>query len=102
MILMVALVVQVVLCFMGQAEWFEPAGILVAILVANGVASISEHKQEGKASALKKEENAKEMAKVIRDGELIEIHVDDVVVGDIVYRKRATKSLPMVKLSKEL
>lgn len=91
MILMVALVVQVVLCFMGQAEWFEPVGILVAILVANGVASISEHKQEGKASALKKEENAKEMAKVIRDGELIEIHVDDVVVGDIVYLQAGDK-----------
>lgn len=91
MILMVALVVQVVLCFMGQAEWFEPAGILVAILVANGVASISEHKQEGKASALKKEENAKEMAKVIRDSELIEIHVDDVVVGDIVYLQAGDK-----------
>lgn len=91
MILLVALVVQVVLCFMGQAEWFEPAGILVAILVANGVASISEHKQEGKASALKKEENAKEMAKVIRDGELIEIHVDDVVVGDIVYLQAGDK-----------
>ena len=91
MILMVALVVQVVLCFMGQAEWFDPAGILVAILVANGVASISEHKQEGKASALKKEENAKEMAKVIRDGELIEIHVDDVVVGDIVYLQAGDK-----------
>ena len=91
MILMVALVVQVVLCFMGQAEWFEPAGILVAILVANGVASISEHKQEGKASALKKEENAKEMAKVIRDGELIEIHVDDVVVCDIFYLQAGDK-----------
>ena len=53
MILMVALVIQVVLFFMGQAEWFEPVGILIAILIANGVASISESKQEGKASALK-------------------------------------------------
>ena len=49
MILMVALVIQVVLFFMGQAEWFEPVGILIAILIANGVASISESKQEGKA-----------------------------------------------------
>lgn len=60
MILLVALVVQVVLFFLGQSEWFEPAGILVAILIANGVASISENKQEGKASALKEEEEAKE------------------------------------------
>ena len=35
MILLVALVVQVVLFFLGQAEWFEPAGILIAIMIAN-------------------------------------------------------------------
>ena len=85
MILLVALVVQVALFFLHQAEWYEPAGILIAILIANGVASVSENKQEGKASALKAEEEAKEMAKVIRDGELEEIHVSEVVVGDIVY-----------------
>ena len=82
MILLVALVVQVVLFFLGQSEWFEPVGILVAILIANGVASISENKQEGKASALKEEEEAKEMAKVLRYGKLHEIHVCEVVLGD--------------------
>ena len=66
MILLVALVVQVALFFLGQAEWFEPVGILIAIMIANGVASVSESKQEGKASALKAEEEAKETAKVIR------------------------------------
>lgn len=91
MILLVALVVQVALFFMGQAEWFEPVGILVAIMIANGVASISESKQEGKASALKAEEEAKEMAKVIRDGRLEEIHVSEVVVGDIVYLQAGDK-----------
>ena len=85
MILLVALAVQVVLFFLGQAEWFEPAGILIAIMIANGVASVSESKQEGKASALKAEEEAKETAKVIRDGKLEEIHVSEIVVGDIVY-----------------
>lgn len=91
MILLVALVVQVVLFFLHQAEWFEPAGILVAILIANGVSSISESKQEGKASALKAEELAKETAKVIRDGKLTEIHVTEVVVGDIVYLQAGDK-----------
>ena len=91
MILLVALVVQVVLFFLGQAEWFEPVGILIAILIANGVASVSESKQEGKASALKAEEEAKEMAKVIRDGKLEEIHVSEVVVGDIVYLQAGDK-----------
>lgn len=91
MILLVALVVQVVLFFLGQAEWFEPAGILIAIMIANGVASVSESKQEGKASALKAEEDAKETAKVIRDGKLEEIHVSEIVVGDIVYLQAGDK-----------
>lgn len=91
MILLVALVVQVVLFFLGQSEWFEPVGILIAIMIANGVASVSENKQEGKASALKAEEEAKEMAKVVRDGELQEIHVSEVVVGDIVYLQAGDK-----------
>ncbi|MBQ4397145.1 MAG: calcium-translocating P-type ATPase, PMCA-type [Clostridia bacterium] len=91
LILMVALVVQVVLYFLGEAEWFEPVGILVAILIANGVSSFSENAQEGKASALKAEEEAKEMAKVIRDGRLEEIHVSEVVVGDVVYLQAGDK-----------
>ena len=78
MILLVALAVQLVLFFLKQAEWFEPVGILIAILIANGVASISENKQESKASALKAEEEAKETAKVVRDGKLEEIHVSEV------------------------
>ncbi len=91
MILLVALVVQVVLCFMGQSEWFEPVGVLIAILIANGVSSISEYKQENKASALKEEEEAKEMAKVVRNGKLSEIHVGEVVVGDIIYLQAGDK-----------
>ena len=91
MILLVALVIQVILFFLGQAEWFEPVGILIAILIANGVASISENKQENKASALKEEEESKERAKVIRDGQLVEIHVSEVVVGDTVFLQAGDK-----------
>lgn len=91
MILCAALVVQVILFFMHQAEWFEPVGILVAIVIANGVASVSENKQEGKSAALRKEEEAKEMTKAVRDGQLTELHVNDVVVGDIVYIQAGDK-----------
>ena len=91
MILLVALVVQVVLFFLHQAEWFEPVGILIAIMIANGVSAVSESKQEGKASALKAEEESKEMAKVLRDGKLEEIHVSEVVVGDIVFLQAGDK-----------
>ena len=91
MILLVALVIQVVLFFMHKAEWYEPVGILIAIMIANGVAAVSENQQEGKASALKAEEESKEMAKVIRDGKLQEIHVSEVVVGDLVYLQAGDK-----------
>ena len=45
MILLVALAVQVVLFFLGETEWFEPVGILIAIMIANGVASVSESRR---------------------------------------------------------
>ena len=91
MILLVALAVQVVLWLMGKAEWYEPVCVLIAILLANGVASFSEHSQEGKASLLKAEEEIKEKTKVLRDGQLHEIHVSEVVVGDIVYLQAGDK-----------
>ncbi len=98
MILLVAFVVQVIMFVLDKTgvaktdtAWYEPVGVLVAILIANGVASVSESKQEGKASALKAEEEAKETAKVIRDGSLSEIHVGDVVKGDIVYLQAGDK-----------
>ena len=91
MILCAALVIQVILCFMGEAEWYEPVGILIAIVIANGVASVSENKQEGKSAALRKEEEAKETTKAVRDGALTELHVNDVVVGDIVYIQAGDK-----------
>lgn len=91
MILLVALVIQAVLFFLGQAEWFEPVSILVAILIANGVASVSENQQENKASVLREEEEAKEQTKVIRDGVLMEIHTNEVVVGDLVYLQAGDK-----------
>lgn len=91
MILLVALAVQVVLWLMGKAEWYEPVCVLIAILLANGVASFSEHSQEGKASLLKAEEESKEMTKVLRDGQLHEMHVSEVVVGDIIYLQAGDK-----------
>ncbi len=91
MILLVALAVQVALWLMGRAEWYEPIGVLVAILLANGVASFSEYSQEGKASLLKEEEASKEMTKVLREGELHQMHVSEVVVGDIIFLQAGDK-----------
>ena len=85
MILLAALVIQAVLYLLGQAEWYEAAGVLIAILLANGVAAVSESQQEGKALSLREEEAAKDVTKVLREGSLQEIPVNDVVTGDIVF-----------------
>lgn len=90
-ILCVAALIQLGLWFFGQAEWYEPVGVIIAIIIANGGGALSECKQEGKAALLKAEQEAHEMAKVIRDGELHEIHVNDVVVGDIIYLQTGDK-----------
>lgn len=91
MILLVALAVQLVLLTIGETEWYEPLGVLLAILIANLAAALSENRQQGKASALKAEEEAKETTKVLRDGQLTEIHVNEIVVGDVVYLQAGDK-----------
>ena len=99
-ILCVALAIQVILFVLGnhclavikvETQWYEPVGVLIAILIANGVASVSESRQEGKASALKAEEASRETAKVVRDGVLQEIHASEIVVGDIVFLQAGDK-----------
>ena len=90
-ILLCALVIQLVLFFMGRAEWFEPFGIFVAVLIAGGVSSITEYQQEQKASLLKSQQEAGETTKVIRDGSIHEIHVSEVVTGDVIFLQAGDK-----------
>lgn len=90
-ILLVAFAIQLIFVFMGRAEGYEAVGILVAVLIANLVGVLSENTQEGKAAALRAEEQAKEKTKVIRDDVLIEIPTNDVVVGDIVVLQAGDK-----------
>ncbi|MGN0878541.1 MAG: calcium-translocating P-type ATPase, PMCA-type [Oligosphaeraceae bacterium] len=84
LILLVALLVQLALFLCGRAEWYEPVGILVAILIANGVAAVFESRQQGKAADLRRAASAAETAKVIRDGHAQEVQADAIVVGDLV------------------
>ena len=90
-ILLVAFVIQMVLFFLGEGHWYEAVGVLIAIVIANGVSSLSECSQEKKAVALKMQEESKESAKVIRNGSLHECHVSELVVGDVVLLQSGDK-----------
>ena len=90
-ILLCALAIQLVLFFLGRAEWFEPVGILIAVLIASGVSSITEYQQEQKASLLKSQQEAGETTKVIRSSSIHEVHVSEVVANDIVFLQAGDK-----------
>ena len=82
-ILLVALAINVIFVFLGQAEWYEAVGIAAAVLIANVVSVLSEHKNESKFQELQ-EEASRTKAKVYRNGALTEIFIDEIVVGDLI------------------
>lgn len=81
-ILLIVLAVKTVFLF-KNFDWFETLGIVIAILVASFISTISEYGSE-KSFAKMQEESSKIKCKCIREGKLVEINIDEVVVGDIV------------------
>ena len=81
-ILLVALAIKLVFLFQNF-DWFETLGIMIAIFLASFISTISEYGSE-KAFQRLQEETSKIKCKVKRSGKLVEIPIDEVVVGDIV------------------
>lgn len=89
-ILCVALAINVVFAFMGQTEWFEPVGIAVAVILATFVSTFSEYRNENAFQKLQ-EEASKIKAKAYRNGDITEIAIEDVVVGDCILLQSGDK-----------
>ena len=81
-ILLVALGIQVVFVF-NSGQWIETLGIAIAIFVAVTVSTLSEYGSESAFEKLQEQAGAI-TARVRRDGEVVEIPVTEIVVGDIV------------------
>ena len=81
-ILLIALFIKVIFLF-KDFDYFETIGIVVAILVASLISAISEY-GSNKAFQRMQEESSKINIKVKRNGNITEIPIDDIVVGDIV------------------
>ena len=88
-ILLIALAIKTVFLF-KSFDWYETIGIVISIMLASFISSISEYASE---SAFKKlqEEIAKINCNVIRDAKLTEIPINDVVVGDILQLEAGDK-----------
>jgi calcium-translocating P-type ATPase len=89
-ILCVALVINAVFAFLGQTEWYESVGIAIAVFLATFVSTFSEYKNE-KAFQKLQEEASQIICKVHRDGEIIEIPINDLVVDDCVLMQPGDK-----------
>lgn len=89
-ILMLALALEVVFYVinqiwpgMGSDDWFSAVAIGMVILVVAFVSTWMNYKQDRGAQALQ-QEASKIQVKVYRDGKLMLIPIDDVVIGDAV------------------
>lgn len=82
-ILVVALVITLILSFLGYAEWFESLGIASAVFIATFVSTYSEHKNEASFQALQSEAS-RTYSHIFRSGQLKRILTADIVVGDYV------------------
>lgn len=89
-ILLVALIVILVLSFFGMTEWYEAVAIAVAVLLATGISTFSEYKNESSFQELQ-EEASQIKSKVFRSGELADIGVNEVVRGDFVLLQSGDK-----------
>ncbi len=89
-ILLVALIINVVFAIMGRADWIETVGIAAAILIATLVSTFSEYRNENAFQALQAEASQIK-CKVYRNGEIVEIPIDEIVVGDAVLLQSGDK-----------
>ncbi len=88
-ILLIALAVKTVFLF-KNFDWFETIGIVIAIALASLISTISEIGSE-KAFEKLQEEVSKIKCRVKRNNKKIEIPIEEVVVGDIVYLEGGDK-----------
>ena len=89
-ILIFALALNVFFAFMGKSEWYESVGIALAVILATGVSTFSEYRNESAFQALQAEASLIK-CKVYRNGEVAEIPINDIVMGDCVLLQTGDK-----------
>ncbi len=95
-VLCVALLLNVVFvvmhyCFdIGDTEWYETVGIAAAVIIATVVSTISEYNNENAFQKLQQEASLIK-CKVYRNNDIVEIPINDIVVGDCVLLQSGDK-----------
>ena len=73
--------IMTIMAFLGYAEWGELIGIVISVLLVTVISAKTEMSSDNEYRKLK-DGAKKELCKVYRNGKIVEIEVDDVVVGD--------------------
>ena len=81
-ILLIALGIKTIF-LIQDFDWYETVGIVIAIMIASFISTLSEY-GSSKAFQRLQEESAKIKCRVRRNGEVTEIPIDDIVVGDVL------------------
>lgn len=91
-ILCVISAIMLIMYFMGHSEWYEPVGTIIAVLLVNFVSARTGVANDQAYKKLK-DAQKKDIAKVMRNGVVTIIEVDDLVVGDVVVLQSGDKIL---------
>ena len=89
-ILLVMVALMIVMYFAGHAEIYEPIGTIVTVIIVATVTARTNVASDTEYRALRAR-SAKDTAKVCRDGGLLVLPVDDIVVGDHVILQGGNK-----------
>ena len=88
-ILLIALAIKTLFLF-HDFDWFETLGIVIAIFIASFISTISEYGSEEAFTKLQ-EASAKIKCKAVRDNNIIELPIEEVVVDDIIFLQTGDK-----------
>ena len=89
-ILLVMVALMIAMYFAGHAEIYEPIGTIVTVIIVATVTARTNVASDTEYRALRAR-SAKDTAKVCRDGGLLVLPVDDIVVGDHVILQGGNK-----------
>lgn len=67
----------------ANLEWIEGAAIIIAVLIVVGVTAFNDWRKERQFRGLQDRIESDNLTSVVRQGQLIQINVKDLVVGDI-------------------
>ena len=81
-VLLIALGLNLLFMF-RRADWLESVGIALSILLATSISTLSQMGSERAFERLR-EDGQRTLCRVLRDGEVCELALDAVVVGDVV------------------